>query len=136
MVALPDEVFRAINDPKSARVLGTKDEDGAIHLIHVGSLKAADPELIVLGAILMKHTSKNLDAAKADGSCVSVLVTSGMDSYEIKAKVMDYVTSGPAFEQMNAALKAMGLQARGVYMLHPEEVWNQGATYDAGKKMV
>ncbi len=136
MVGLPEEVMKAINDPKSARVLGTKSEGGNIHLVQLGSLKAASPEMIMAGAILMKHTSKNLENAKADGSLVSILVTMEMKSYEVRAKVKDYVTAGPLFEQMNAALKSMGLQARGVWVFEPTEVWNQSATYDAGKKMV
>ena len=135
-MGLPEEVFKAINDPKSSRVLGTKNAEGNIHLIQLGSLKAVDPNTLVIGAILMQHTSKNLDAAKGDGSLVSVLVTQEMKSYEVKAKVTNYMTSGPAFDKMNEMLKALGLQARGVYMLEPAEVWNQSATYDAGKRMV
>jgi hypothetical protein len=136
MVGLPDEVMKAINDPKSARVLGTKSEEGNVHLVQLGSLKAASPEMIIAGAILMKHTSKNLENAKADSSLISILVTVEMKSYEVRARVKDFVTHGPVFDQMNAALKPMGMQARGVWIFEPAEVWNQSATYDAGKKMV
>ncbi len=59
-----------------------------------------------------------------------------MKSYQINAKVKELVTSGPLFDKMNEHLKAIGLKASGVWTLEPTDVWNQSATYEAGKKMV
>ncbi|HVO78067.1 MAG TPA: hypothetical protein VMS79_04275, partial [Methanomassiliicoccales archaeon] len=73
---------------------------------------------------------------KKKGLEAVVLVTVEMKSYQIRGKVKDKVSSGPLFDKMNENLKKIGLQAREVWMLEPTEVWNQSASYDAGKKMV
>ncbi|MEM0448452.1 MAG: pyridoxamine 5'-phosphate oxidase family protein [Methanomassiliicoccales archaeon] len=135
MVKLPDEVFQAFNNPKAGKTLATVREDGTPHIIQVGSAMAPNPEMIAFGAILMKETGKNLEAAKMGGKLVSVLVTQEMKSYQVHAKVKDYITSGPLFDKMNEVLKSIGLKAHGVWTLEPVEVWNQSASYEAGKRM-
>lgn len=136
MVKMPDEVFQAINNPKAGKTLATVREDGTPHIIQVGSVMAPSPDMIAFGAILMKETGKNLEATKKAKKMVSVLVTIEMKSYQVHAMVKDYVTSGPLFDKMNEVLKGMGLMANGVWTLEPAEVWNQSASYEAGKKMV
>jgi len=136
MVKMPDEVFQALNNPKAGKVLATVHSDGTPHVIQVGSVVAPSPEMIAFGAILMKATGKNLEAAKKDKKKVTVLVTFEMKSYQVNAKVKDYVTSGPLFDKMNEVLKGLGLKANGVWTLEPTDVWNQSASYEAGKKMV
>jgi hypothetical protein len=136
MVNMPEEVMKVINDPESSRVLATRGKDGNIHAVHLGSIRAISPSLIVLGAILMKHSSENLEAMKKKGELASILAIKKTESYQVKAKVMDYRTSGPAFEKMDANIKQMGLTLRGVWILEPAEVWNQSANYEAGKRIV
>jgi len=135
MVNLPEDVMAELNNPKSSRVLGTTSSEGVVHLIQVGSLVAPSPNMIAFGAILMKVTNKNLEGMMKKKGIVSILVTNGMKSYEVKAKVKDYQTSGPVFEKLSEELKKMGLTVRGAWILEPVEVWNQSATYDAGKKI-
>jgi len=91
---------------------------------------------VVIGAILMKRTGKNLEGMKAKGEMVSILAGSALKSYEIRAKVKDLVTSGPIFDGMNAELSKMGMKASGVWVFEVKEVWNQSANYSAGTKMV
>ena len=136
MVAIPEEVMKVLNDPASVRVIATKSDKGDVHIIQAGSIKAPAPDTIVIGAILMKRTGKNLEGMKAKGELVSVLAGSKMQSYEIRAKVKDLATSGPIFEGMNAELAKMGMKASGVWVLDVKEVWNQSANYSAGTKMV
>ncbi|MGD1060087.1 MAG: pyridoxamine 5'-phosphate oxidase family protein [Methanomassiliicoccales archaeon] len=136
MVAIPAEVIEAVNNPKAAKVLATVKEDGSPHVISVGSIIAPNPNTIAFGAILMKETSKNLEAMKKSKKDAVVLVTVEMKSYQIRGKVKDKVTSGPLFDKMNENLKKIGLQAGVVWTLEPTEVWNQSASYEAGKKMV
>jgi hypothetical protein len=136
MVALPAEVVEALNNPKAAKVLATVKENGSPHIITVGSIIAPNPQTVAFGAILMKETGKNLENMKKKGLEAVVLVTVEMKSYQIRGKVKDKVSSGPLFDKMNENLKKIGLQAREVWMLEPTEVWNQSASYDAGKKMV
>jgi len=136
MVAIPDEVMKVINDPASVRVLATKSKEGHVHVIQCGSIKAPAPDTLIVGAILMKRTGKNLEGMKASGELVSFLAGSKTSSYEIRAKVKELVTSGPMFDGMNAELSKMGLKASGVWVFSVQEVWNQSANYEAGKKMV
>ena len=135
MVKLPAEVMQAVNNPKAGKVLVTIKADGSPHVIQVGSIMSPDPEMIAFGAIIMKETGKNLEAMKKKKTDVAILVTAGMKSYQIKAKVKDALTSGPLFDKMNEVLKGMGMKANVVWTVEPEEVWNQSPSYDAGKKM-
>jgi hypothetical protein len=115
MVALPDEVMKALNNPKAMKALATVRPDGNLHVIQVGSIMAPDANTIAFGAILMKETSKNLEGMKKKGTLVSVLATVEMNSYQIRAKVKDKVTSGPLLDKMNEHLKAIGLKAGAVW---------------------
>ena len=136
MVKLPEEVMQAINNPKAGKVLVTIRPDGSPHVIQVGSIMSPDPETIAFGAILMKESGKNLEAMKKKKTDVGILVTVELKSYQVRAKVKDALTSGPLFDKMNEVLKAMGMKASVVWTVEPLEVWNQSASYEAGKKMV
>lgn len=125
----------ALNDPAASKVLGTRASDGSVNVIPVGSIMAASPELIAFGAILMKDTSKNLEKMRDSGELVSMLVSKETKAYQVKGAVKDYVTSGPLFDKMNEVLKSLGLQARGVWTVEPQQVWNQSANYESGKRM-
>jgi len=136
MVAIPEAVMKVINDPASVRVIATKSDKGDVHIIQAGSIKAPAPDTLIIGAILMKRTGKNLEHMKVKGEMVSILAGSKLESYEIRAKVKDLVTSGPIFDGMNAELSKMGMKANGVWVFEVKEVWNQSANYSAGSKMV
>lgn len=135
MVALPDEVFNALNNPKAAKIVATVRPDKNVHVVQLGSVIAPDANTIAFGAILMKETGKNMEAMKSNNQLISVLVSDGMKSYQVRAEIKTYLTSGPLFDGMNVELKKMGLQAAGVWVVEPKEVWNQSASYEAGKKM-
>ncbi len=124
-----------LNDQKAVKVIATKSAEGNIHAIQVGSAVAPDPHTIIVGAILMKQTSKNLEHMREKGELVSILVSNWTASYQVKSSVKDYVTSGQYFDSMNAALKSLGLAAKGVWVLEPREVWNQSPSYEAGKRI-
>jgi hypothetical protein len=136
MVDIPVDVMAVFNDPNAVKIIGTKSPEGSLHVIRVGSMSAPAPNMVIIGAILMKRTSKNLEAMKPKGELVSLNVSKEMKSFEIKAAVKDYLTSGPIFDKMNERLKPMGLTARGVWVFEPKEVWNQSPSYEAGTKMV
>lgn len=136
MVAIPEAVMKILNDPTSVRVIATKSDKGDVHIIQAGSIKAPAPDTLIIAAILMKRTGKNLEHMKAKGEMVSILAGSKLESYEIRAKVKDLVTSGPIFDGMNAELSKMGMKASGVWVFDVKEVWNQSANYQAGSKMV
>jgi len=136
MVELTDEILKILNDPKSVKVLATKETGGAVHAIQVGSMMAPNPGTIAAGAILMQRTSKNLEGMMKKGDLASILVCSRRESCEIRAKVKELQTSGPLLEGMNQVLAKLNLQARGAWIFEPVEVWNQGASPAAGKRII
>ena len=135
MVKIPDEVFNEINNDKNPKILATVGPDGAPHAIQAGSIRAPSNEMMIVGAILMKRTGKNLEAMKQSDTTAAFLVLAGAKSYEIRCKVGDFVTSGPMFDTMSEKIKPMGLTVHGVWTFTPVEVFNQSASYEAGTKM-
>jgi hypothetical protein len=135
MVKIPDEVFNAINNEKNPKILATVGADGAPHAIQAGSIRAPSNEMMIVGAILMKRTGKNLEAMKQSDTTAAFLVLDGANSYEVRCKVGDFVTSGPMFDTMSEKFKPMGLTVHGVWTFTPVEVFNQSASYEAGTKM-
>ncbi len=134
-VDLPEEVASLLNDPKAVKVLTTVATDGTPHSVRIGSMAAPAPNLISVGAVLMKTSNANLEATKKANKLVCVLVNSEMKAYMITATVKEALTSGPLFDGTNAALKPMGLSARAVWTLEPQGVWDESANYNAGKKI-
>ena len=135
MVKIPDEVVKAINNEKNPKILATVGADGAPHAIQAGSIRAPSNEMVIVGAILMKRTGKNLEAMKRDNKMASFLVLDGMKSYEVRCRVGDFVTSGPLFDTMSEKMKQVGMTVQGVWTFSPVEVFNQSASYEAGMKM-
>lgn len=135
MVKIPDEVVKAINNEKNPKILATVGADGAPHAIQAGSIRAPSNEMMIVGAILMKRTGKNLEAMKSDNKMASFLVLDGMKSYEVRCRVGDFVTSGPLFDTMSEKMKQVGMTVQGVWTFSPVEVFNQSASYEAGTKM-
>ncbi|MEM3437229.1 MAG: hypothetical protein QXP55_01665 [Nitrososphaerales archaeon] len=83
----------------------------------------------------MKETSKNLEEMKKKGELASILVILGMEAYQIRVNIKNYETSGPIFEKLSEEIKKLGLQVRGVWITEPVEIWNQSASYEAGKRI-
>jgi hypothetical protein len=135
VVKIPDEVVKAINNEKNPKILATVGADGAPHAIQAGSIRAPSNEMVIVGAILMKKTGKNLEAMKRDNKMASFLVLDGMKSYEVRCRVGDFVTSGPLFDTMSEKMKQVGMTVQGVWTFSPVEVFNQSASYEAGTKM-
>ena len=142
MTNLPTEVMAQINDnPKSVKVIGTKAEDGKLHIIAAGSVRALNAGTIVVGARKMIRTSSNLESMKKRGenALIEVIDWDKRIAFEIQAKVKDFQTSGPVFEAMADGSKKMGLSPpRGVWILEPTEIWNESssASPDSGKRIV
>jgi len=135
VVKIPDEVVQAINNEKNPKILATVGADGAPHAIQAGSIRAPSNEMMIVGAILMKKTGKNLESMKTENKIASFLVLDGMKSYEVRCRVGDFITSGPLFDTMSEKMKQVGLTVQGVWTFSPVEVFNQSASYEAGTKM-
>ena len=136
MVALPKDVMELVNDKGSSKILGTRSKNNDVHIINVGGSGALDPETIFIGEIFMKASGENLRLAQKEGTRASVLVSKGPQSFEIRCKVKDHVTSGPIFDQMKEAFAQMKFELKGLWLLTPECVFNESPTWDGGRRMV
>ena len=84
----------------------------------------------------MQHTSMNLEEMMKKGQIATIVMGKEMESYQVKVAVKGFQTEGPIFDAMAPRIEELGLKLRGVWLLEPVEVWNQSATYEAGKRMV
>jgi hypothetical protein len=132
---LPKKVQDLFNDDQAVKVLATLSHNGMLHAVPLGSLRAPAPDTIVFANILAKETHANLEEMQKKGGYVSALVVKGGESYQVRCKAKAYMTSGPAYDGMNAVLKARGMTAIGVWVLEPVEVINQSPGPNAGKQM-
>lgn len=135
MVALPEEVMKALNDPASVKVLATKTPEGVVHAIPLGSLAALDSNTIIFGVVFMKQTHNNLEKMKKKGESPAVLVVNGRNAYQVHAMIKDFKTSGPVLDMMNEKVKGRGITVTGVWFLEPESIFNQSPGPNVGKKM-
>ncbi|NIN51664.1 MAG: hypothetical protein GTN80_00630 [Nitrososphaeria archaeon] len=55
--------------------------------------------------------------------------------YQARCEVKSFETSGPIYENLRDALKKLGLEIRGVWLLEPIEIYNQSIGPEVGKKI-
>lgn len=125
MVKMSEEIVKMLNDRTSWKVIATRSPEGVVHVIPAGSPMALNPETIAFAAVRMIQTSKNLENMKAKNELASVLVVNGMKAYQMKSAIKEFVTSGPVFDRINEGLKAIGMGARGIWLLEPKEILDQ-----------
>ncbi|MGE5465349.1 MAG: pyridoxamine 5'-phosphate oxidase family protein [Betaproteobacteria bacterium] len=132
---LPKNVQDLFNNDQAVKVLATLSRNGMLHAVPLGSLRAPGPDTLVFANILAKETHANLEETLKKDGYVTALAVKGGESYQVRCKAKAYVTSGPAYDSMNEALKARGMKAAGVWLLTPVEVLNQSPGPNAGKPM-
>ena len=136
---LPQQALDLFNDPAAIKVLATCSPENVVHVIPVGSMGAPDPNTIVFAAIFMKEAHENLKKAKENGALVSVLAAKAvMDEmkllgFQARCNVNKFDTAGPVYIGLRDALKKLGLEIRGAWILEPVEVINQSVGPDVGK---
>ena len=128
---IPEKVMNLLNDPAATKVLTSVSASGVPHSVVIGSCMAPSDDSIVAGEVLMKTTSKNVEKNPK----VAVMVVKGPESYLVVAEKSGHVSEGPLFEKMNEQLAKHGLKARGVWTFTPLEVYDQGASPNAGTKL-
>jgi len=128
---LPEVVVNLLNDKAATKVLTSVSASGIPHTVVVGSTMAPQADLICAAEVMMNTTSQNLKANEN----VAVLAVKGMESYQVIAKVNAHQTDGQLFDAVKVELEKLGLPCRGIWLFEPQEVYNQGAGPDAGKKI-
>jgi hypothetical protein len=135
MVALPEEVMKALNDPTSVKVLATKTPEGMVNAIPLGSMMAPDPNTIVFGVVFMKQTHVNMEKMQKNRDRPVVLIVTGGSAYQVHAVIKEYKTSGPVLDAMNEKVKSRGIKVIGVWYMEPGTVFDQTPGPNAGKQM-
>lgn len=135
MVALPEAVMNALNDPTSVKVLATKTPEGAVNAIPLGSMMAPDPNAIVFGVVFMKKTHINMVEMQKNGEKPVVLIVTGSSAYQVHAAIKEYKTSGPVLDAMNDKVKSRGITVIGVWYMEPSSIYDQTPGPNVGKKM-
>ena len=130
-VDIPKNVLDLFAKPETVKVLVSVCDCGKPHAIVCGSIFPVDSKTMVVGEILMKTTTKNMK----DNKNVSILAVAGTTSYLLKTKVKARVDSGPGLDEMNANLAKMNLKASAIWLFDVQEVYDESAGPNAGKKI-
>lgn len=120
-----------MGEQTTVKALVTSDASGQPHAIVCGSIIAPSPDKVIVGEVLMRKSSKNLQANKKG----AILVSAGMSAYEIVLENPVRVTEGPALDQMNENLAAVHLKAGALWIFDVAAVYDQGANPNAGTKL-
>ncbi len=133
MSKFPEELIELLNDPATSKIVGTIDEDGTPHLVAKGSLTTFDDETIVFAeGFEGTRSNKNLVRSIWFNGKVSVNITRGLSSYQIKGRPYKYLINGATFRKMiDRARERRGPDAdiAGVWVIVPEEVRNESPAY-------
>lgn len=130
MVAVPSDIAAIAADKATTKMLVTVSADGQPHAIVCGSL-GINGDKVIVGEILMKRASANL---KANGKA-AMSFAAGPKAYELVLKNAKRSDSGPAFDNMKAAMAKANLPCFAVWEFDVAEIWNESAGPDAGKKV-
>ena len=131
MAEIPANVMAKMAEQTTTKVLVTASAEGRPHAIVCGSIIAPSPDKVVVGEVLMKRASANLQANPK----AALLVSAGMESYEIALKNPVRIAEGPMLDQMNENLAKVHLQARALWVFDVCAVFNESASPEAGTKI-
>ncbi|NTV01557.1 MAG: hypothetical protein HGB04_02055 [Chlorobiaceae bacterium] len=138
MAQLPEELLQLLRDPSSGKVVGTIDEDGTPHLVTKGSLTSLDGETIVFAeGFEGTQSNRNLVRSIWYDRRVSINVTKGFVSYQLKGRPYQYLITGSVFRTMiDRAREKRGPKAdiAGVWVIVPEEIRNESPEHRAAEE--
>ena len=128
---MPAVVKDMFSRPDSTKVLVTADTNGQPHAIVCGSIFVIDDNTLAVGEVLMKTTIANMTA----NGKIALEAISGPTAYEIRGKVLGRQESGPVLDGLNANLAKVNLKARAVWLFSADEIYDESAGPNAGKKI-
>jgi hypothetical protein len=122
-----------LKDPTATKVLATLNEDGSAHVVFKGSLTTIDDENIAFseGDDLNK-SNKNLVRSIWFDKQVTINITKGGTSYEIKGKPYKGLITGPIFKQFLVKTRERGgpdSDIAAVWIIKPETVTNESPSF-------
>lgn len=130
-MSMPAAVKDIFSRPDSTKVLVSADANGQPHAIVCGSIFVIDDNTLAVGEVLMKTTIANMTV----NNKVALEAISGPTAYEVRGKVLGRQESGPVLDGLNANLSKVNLQAKAVWLFSADEVYDESAGPNAGKKI-
>ena len=130
-MAMPAVVKDMFSRPDSTKILISANADGQPHAIVCGSIFVIDDNTLAVGEVLMKTTIVNMES----NSKVALEVISGPTAYEVRGKVIGRQDSGPVLDGLNQNLAKVNLKAKAVWLFSADEVYDESAGPNAGKKL-
>lgn len=131
MVNIPKNVLDKISASGTVKALVTASLDGQPHAIVCGSIISPSPDKIIVGEVLMKKSVSNIEKNKK----ASIMISSGMEAYEIIVSNPVRVAKGPMLDQMNNNLAKVHLKANAIWTFDVCSVYNESASPEAGTKI-
>jgi len=136
MAKIPTNVMDLIKDPEAPKVMATVDKEGIPNVTLKGSLMAISDDTLAFADLCgsKSRTFNNLKESNLGSILVfKVPFAPPFPAYQIKCSLIEYLTSGPMFEQFAKSIKeAIGVDIKGVFKLLVDAVYSQ-APQDAGE---
>ena len=130
-MSLPAVVKDMFSRPDSTKLLVTAGSDGQPHAIVCGSICVVDDNTLAVGEVLMQTTIANMNS----NSKVALEAVSGPSAYEVRGKIICRQDSGPVLDAINKGLEKVNLKAKAAWLFSAEEVYDESAGPNAGKKI-
>jgi len=100
MVSLPEELKKLLERTDTVKILGTVDEKGNPHVVAKDSIRLLDDGTIAYAEDLdSSRSNKNMVRSIWFDKLVSINVTNGEVSYQIKGKPVKCLITGPLFKE-------------------------------------
>lgn len=126
------KVNEILMDQTAVKVLSTINEDGTVHSIYAGSVSPLDNDHLFVAQLVMKQTTANFNS---NGN-YSLLVTKGMEgTYLLKGKAISKLTEGELINMVRPKMKEAGYDTQAVWILSVDEIYDDAAGANAGKKL-
>lgn len=130
-MVLPAAVKDMFSRPDSTKILVSASAEGQPHAIVCGSIFVVDDNTLAVGEVLMSTTKANLEVNKK----VALGTISGAVAYEVRGKVIARQDSGEILDELNKKLDHRGLRANAIWLFSADEVYDESAGPNAGKKI-
>lgn len=128
----PEKVMDLLKDEDAVKTISTISEDGKLHSVAAGSIMALNEDSMFVAEIFMNTTSENIQA----NNKAAFLIVKGMESYLINVTAQERYTQGAFYDTMSEPMKEKGLPVKAVWTFKIDEIFDQSASPNAGKKIV
>lgn len=132
MDPLPENVVRMLRHPDTNKVLSVVSPEGFPHSIVLGRILVGDDDRIYVGEAFMHRSSRYLEECPR----AEILTWRGKEGYSVRVEAEGRLTEGPEFDLLSDRMDRMGMHVVSLWVFRPTEVWDEGATYTSGDRVL